>query len=158
MKKYFFTDGTNKFGPYTLDELKGFRITKQTKVWFEELSDWTPAGDIYELHSLLETMSPPPFNNTSNQSNYPPVNNKGVPPKNWLLESILITLFCCLPLGIVSIVNASKVDSRYYAGDITGADNAAKEAKKWVMISFWIGLAFGIIYLIFLLIAGVSGF
>lgn len=149
MKKYFYTDGTNKFGPYTLDELKGFRITKQTKVWFEELSDWTPAGEISELNDLFD--STPPIINNTNQ-------NKGVPPKNWLLESILITLFCCLPLGIVSIVNAAKVESRFYAGDILGAENAAKEAKKWVAISFWIGLICGVIYLLFLLIAGASGF
>ncbi|WP_419184195.1 DUF2752 domain-containing protein [Xiashengella succiniciproducens] len=40
------------------------------------------------------------------------------PPKTWLGESILVTIFCCLPFGIAGIVNASKVESRFYAGEI----------------------------------------
>jgi hypothetical protein len=71
------------------------------------------------------------------------------PPKNWLLESILVTLFCCLPLGIVGIVNAAKVEPRFYAGDFEAADLAAAEAKKWTMIGFWIGLGFVVLYFIF---------
>src|SRR4029079_6010877 len=37
------------------------------------------------------------------------------PPKSWLAESILVTLFCCMPFGIAGIVNASRVESRFYA-------------------------------------------
>ncbi len=39
-------------------------------------------------------------NNPSN--NHP----RRYPPKNHLVEAILVTLFCCLPFGIVGIVNA----------------------------------------------------
>lgn len=52
-------------------------------------------------------------------------------PDNYLVWAILCTLFCCLPLGIVSIVYSSKVDNLYYAGDYVGAQNAADNAKKW---------------------------
>ena len=75
---------------------------------------------------------------------------RSTPPKNYLLESILVTLFCCLPFGIAGIVNAAKVESRFYAGDMDGADRSAAEAKKWTMIGFWIGVAGVIIYLLFL--------
>jgi len=71
------------------------------------------------------------------------------PPKNWLVESILVTLFCCLPFGIAGIINASKVESRFYSGDIEGAERAAQEAKKWTKIGFWISLVGIIIYLLF---------
>ena len=57
------------------------------------------------------------------------------PPKSWLVESILVTIFCCLPFGIVGIVNASRVESRYYAGDIEGAMRASQEAGKWTKIA-----------------------
>lgn len=67
------------------------------------------------------------------------------PPKNWLLESILVTLFCCLPFGILGIINASKVESRFFAGDIAGAQYASAEAKKWTVIGFWLGLVVVII-------------
>lgn len=80
------------------------------------------------------------------------------PPKTWLVESILVTLFCCLPFGIVGIINATKVESRFYAGDIEGAERASSDAKKWTTISFWIGLVAVLAYL-FLVVAGIaSGF
>lgn len=78
------------------------------------------------------------------------------PPKNWLIESILVTIFCCLPFGIVGIINAAKVDSRYSAGDYGGAEQAAADAKRWTMIGFWIGLAVIILYVIFVVIMGVG--
>lgn len=55
-----------------------------------------------------------------------------VRPKNYLLESILTTICCCLPLGIVGIVFASQVNSKYALGDYEGALQASKEAKKWM--------------------------
>lgn len=77
------------------------------------------------------------------------------PPKSWLVESILVTIFCCLPFGIVGIVNASRVESRYYAGDIEGAMRASQEAGKWTKIAFWLGLVVVILYII-LAVAGVA--
>ncbi|MBK7946288.1 MAG: CD225/dispanin family protein [Flavobacteriales bacterium] len=50
----------------------------------------------------------------------------GTRPKNWLVESILVTLFCCLPFGIVGIINAASVNSKFDAGDIAGAETASK--------------------------------
>lgn len=82
--------------------------------------------------------------------------NTNQPPKNWLLESILATLFCCLPLGVVGIVNAMKVESRFYAGDIETAVKAAEDAKKWTIISAITGVVLGFIYGIITLIAALS--
>lgn len=80
------------------------------------------------------------------------------PPKSWLTESILATIFCCLPFGIVGIVHASKVEQLFYAGQEEAANRAAAEAKKWTKISFWIGIGiiglsfiFYIIYFIFII-------
>lgn len=72
------------------------------------------------------------------------------PPKTWLAESILVTLFCCLPFGIVGIINAAKVESAFNSGDHDGADRASTEAKKWTMIGFWIGIVGITLYLLFL--------
>ena len=76
------------------------------------------------------------------------------PPKNWLVESILVTLFCCLPFGIAGIVFASQVNSKFAVGDYTGALQASKNAGKWTKISFWVGIAGIIIYCIFLFLFG----
>ena len=76
-------------------------------------------------------------------------------PKTWLAEAILVTLFCCLPFGIVAIVNASKVEARYHAGDYPGSQHNSEEAKKWVMISMWIGIVLAVIY-VFIYILGAN--
>ena len=70
------------------------------------------------------------------------------PPKSYLAQSILVTVFCCMPLGIVGIVNAANVESRFYAGDIEGAKRASREAKKWSDIGLWIGIVGIILYFV----------
>ncbi len=70
------------------------------------------------------------------------------PPKNWLIESIATTLLCCLPLGIVGIINAAKVDGMYKAGDYAGAQKASQVAAKWTKIAFFTGIGVYIIYFI----------
>ncbi len=69
-------------------------------------------------------------------------------PKNWLVESILVTLFCCLPFGIVGIINSSSVNSKYDAGDYAGALYSSQQAAKWTKIGFWVGIAVIVLYCI----------
>ena len=78
------------------------------------------------------------------------------PPKTWLVESILVTIFCCLPFGIAGIVNASSVESRFYAGDLQGAQRASDNAKKWTTIGFWLGITAVILYIVFIFVLGIS--
>jgi len=59
MKKYFYSDGKEKHGPLSLDELKQEDISKQTLIWFEGLDDWTPAGELDEMKPILELQPPP---------------------------------------------------------------------------------------------------
>ncbi|MBS7566083.1 CD225/dispanin family protein [Mucilaginibacter sp. Bleaf8] len=75
-------------------------------------------------------------------------------PKNWLVESILVTLFCCLPLGIVGIINAASVNSRYDVGDYNGALKASEQAGKWTKIGFFGGIVVGVLYGIFVVMLG----
>lgn len=97
--------------------------------------------------------------NNSQQGQYSNINQTEVRPipKNWLVESILCTIFCCLPFGIAGIVNASKVESAYYAGDYEASERAAKNAKKWTMISFFVMLGFWVLYFLVILIVSIAG-
>ena len=61
--------------------------------------------------------------------------------ENYLVHAILVTIFCCLPFGIVSIVYAAQVNGRVAAGDVEGALRASEGAKMWAWISFGTGLA-----------------
>lgn len=76
--------------------------------------------------------------------------NQPTPPKpdNNLVWAILSTLCCCLPLGIVSIFYAAKVDSLYRAGLINEAYDASANARKWAIISLAVGLVVDVIYFI----------
>ena len=73
-------------------------------------------------------------------------------PKTWMAESILVTIFCCLPFGIAGIVFAAKVSSLYAAGQYEEAVEASNNAAKWTKIGFFVGLAVMVIYMLFLLI------
>lgn len=57
-------------------------------------------------------------------------------PKTWMAESILVTIFCCLPFGIAGIVFAAKVSSLYAAGKYEEAVEASNNAAKWTKIGF----------------------
>ena len=73
-------------------------------------------------------------------------------PKTWMAESILVTIFCCLPFGIAGIVFAAKVSSLYAAGKYEEAVEASNNAAKLTKIGFFVGLAVMVIYMIFLFI------
>ena len=77
-------------------------------------------------------------------------------PNTWLVESILATLFCCMPFGIVGIVYAARVDSLYRTGEYEAALDASRQAGKWTKISFWLGLA-SILFVVILYASGLDG-
>lgn len=66
---------------------------------------------------------------------------------NYLVQAILVTLCCCLPFGIVSIVYAAQVNTKIQTGDIRGALDASDKAKTWCWVGFGIGLLSNIIIL-----------
>lgn len=59
MKKYFYTDGVDKHGPFTLEELKQQKITRVTKVWYYGLEYWTKLSDLDELKAITNSLPPP---------------------------------------------------------------------------------------------------
>ncbi|MDX1463530.1 MAG: CD225/dispanin family protein [Marinirhabdus sp.] len=82
----------------------------------------------------------------------------GKPPDNNLVWAIICTVLCCLPLGIVSIIQSTKVNSLWHQGDHAGAQKAADDAKKWAIWGMVIG-GIGIsIYLILVFVFGIAGF
>lgn len=83
----------------------------------------------------------------------------GAMPQNvptYLAQSILCTLFCCLPAGIVAIVYAAQVGGKLSSGDYAGALAASKNAKTWSWVSFGVGLGVGLIYLIIVIAVSAS--
>jgi predicted secreted protein len=86
------------------------------------------------------TQPPPP-------PGYPPQQPPaGQQPDNYLVWSILVTLFCCLPLGIVAIVKSSQVSGLWAQGRYAEAQASADAAKKFVLWSVIAGVIVAVIY------------
>ncbi len=58
MRKYFYTDGETKFGPFSKEELQAQKISRHTKVWYFGLSNWTQLSQITELEDVVSTLPP----------------------------------------------------------------------------------------------------
>lgn len=74
------------------------------------------------------------------------------PPDNHLVWAILTTVLCCLPLGIVSIIKSTQVNTLWAQGQYDAARKSADDAKKWAMwsaiVSVVLFVIIGIIYAI----------
>jgi len=86
---------------------------------------------------MAQEWTPPP--GTGTPANIP----------NYLVMAI-ISLFCCLPLGIVAVIFAAQVNNKVAAGDTAGALDASKKA------TIGLGLAGIICYVLFVVIMGVG--
>lgn len=81
----------------------------------------------------------------------------GTPPDNNLVWAILCTVLCCLPLGIVSIIKATKVKELWVMGDTIGAQKAADDAKKYAIWGAAAAAIVWVLYVIFFIVIGVGG-
>lgn len=91
----------------------------------------------------------------------PPPPHPGAPPPhvpNYLVHSIVATLLCCLPTGIVGIVYASQVNSKLGAGDLAGAKAASDKARLWSIISLAAGAVFWILYIVIYAVASSNNY
>ncbi|RRB01204.1 CD225/dispanin family protein [Larkinella rosea] len=172
MKQYYYLEGNQQLGPFTLEELRSKPIKPDTKVWTQGLPDWVAASTVPEINEWLSGAPVPPYNPSlppvQGQPASRPFQESYTPnqplvggsqrPKTWLVESILVTLFCCLPFGIAGIVNASNVDSRYGNGDFAGAQRASDEAAKWTKVGFFVSIGFWVLYIIAIVVGVFSGF
>jgi len=94
---------------------------------------------------------PPPGSGGGGYAAPPPIGGPaaGGPPDNKLVWSILVTLFCCLPFGIVAIIKSAEVNSKWSSGDVAGANQAAADAGKWIKWSVIVGILGAVIGFVF---------
>lgn len=63
-----------------------------------------------------------------------------VPVPNYLVQSVLVTLCCCLPFGVVALVYSAQVNSKLAAGDVAGAEASSRSARTWVIVAVIAGI------------------
>lgn len=160
---YWIIQDNAQRGPMSLEELASTPgIDLSTPVWRDDLPDWTTAGALPEVAAAIAQ-----FHATSgipHQQPYAPQqsyasqqpqqyaytqggNQAGHPqdymppmPSTHLAWAILSTICCCLPLGVVAIIYASKVSPAYDRGDYEAALKASKRAELWIILAFTLGI------------------
>src|SRR5882724_11600119 len=93
-----------QYGPVSVDQLRQWiaegRADANTQVQLEGTSEWKPLSQFAEFAGSFAPVAPP-------TGSLPPLNAPSAPAEpvpNYLVQSILCTLCCCLPFGIVAIV------------------------------------------------------
>ena len=153
MTQYYYLDNQNRqCGPVYPTQFTALGVTAQTRVWCPGMANWQPAGEIPELAPYI-LPSPgyvpgSPYMSSPDRSQCPPTN---------LVWAILTTILCCLPLGIVSIVYASQVDSEWMRGNYENARRKSLLARNWAIASAVTSFVLGGLYFIIVMCGVLTG-
>ena len=80
---------------------------------------------------------------------------------NWvpyLVVSIISTLCCCIPFGIVAIVFSATINSAVTSGNMEEAKKATKTAKIWIIVAVIAGLIANIAFLVITAMSGAGSY
>ena len=173
MKNYYYLGPNNQpLGPVPGEELIARGVTRDSLVWCEDFTTWVNVSSVPELAPLFPVMPPPPpappvapvqpaapVPPVAPAQPTAPVAPAAAPaakpakepfvsrPDSYMTLAILSTIFCCLPLGIIAIVSASKVDSLWAEGCKKEAVEKAESAKMWSILSMVSTLVLVIVYI-----------
>ena len=81
---------------------------------------------MFYIRTIVYPPYPPPYG--APYGGFP-----GQEPDTNLVWGILTTLLCCWPLGIVSIVYASRVSGSWHQGRYAEAQAASDKARNWAI-------------------------
>lgn len=82
----------------------------------------------------------------------PPVVAAGGELQTWMWQSIVVTVLCCMPFGIVGIVMASQAQTALAAGDHATATQKAGQARLFTLIGGGVGILAWVAILFFLMV------
>lgn len=137
---WIFRNG-EKTGPFDLPRLRASfsagHLAAGDLAWKEGMPSWVTLAQLLSV--------PPELPQAYNAAAKPLIIVK---PPSHLVGAIIATLLCCMPFGIVAIVYAAQVDSKFNAGDYVGAQNASNTAKTWLVVSIVVGLLFGFLVIL----------
>ncbi len=113
MIKYYLHNGQESIGPFTKEELKEQKITKDTPIWSDEMTDWKKAGEIDELKIILLTIPPPMYNSPKNEYQKPRKRSF----LKYFLIGIFLIAFVAIGSTIISENNTNNQDTSIPADD-----------------------------------------
>ncbi|MDR2361856.1 MAG: CD225/dispanin family protein [Prevotellaceae bacterium] len=99
-------------------------------------------------YEMTSEPAPQPAPATTPKKPSPPYDQM---PATYLWQSIVVTILCCLPLGIPAIVYAAQVEKYFMNGNIDAAYRASRNAKNFTIASLVTALIIYIPYTIYLI-------
>lgn len=169
--QYYYHKNGEQVGPIELEELLKAPLEPETLVWQEGLPNWKPAKEFPELSQLFAPemtyahqkpeppQAPQEANSCSSQKehrNYASLLTT-TPPPSYLPWAILVTIFCCWPLGIPAIVYASKVGKYFAMKEYLLAKKCSNLARNWMIASIVVGFVAVIIWFILIFTGTLAG-
>ncbi|MEC3977211.1 CD225/dispanin family protein [Amycolatopsis sp. H20-H5] len=82
--------------------------------------------------------------------------NPGPPPASNLVWGIVTTVLCCLPFGVVSIVQAAKVAGLWANEQPEAALAAARSARTWAIAAAVFGLVLWVLVAVLIVVGVLS--
>lgn len=165
---WYYAKNGQQLGPVKKDELaelhRNGTVAPTDLVWCESMPEWAPIGSLSDFSPPPSLDAPPPPPQDAPPAAPPSAVPAAPPtaaavsfapsgqtePPNYLWQSIVVMLLCCLPLGIPALIFSTKVKPAFDAGDYAGALDASKKAKTWCLVAFILGLVvqliIGVIY------------
>jgi hypothetical protein len=174
MDAWYYLHEGRQVGPIPFSELVKLAengvIQSWTQVWSPGMESWKPAGEVEGVvptplgppaevqpsglgggeganAAPLPTVPPRQYATRSRFESLEPVNTH-------LMKSILATLLCCLPLGIVAIIKSAQARTKVEDGQLEEARRLAREADNWGNWSIILGLAGSVIYFAIMFMTG----
>ncbi len=173
-KLYYYRFNDQNLGPLTAQEILNRGIdVNSTYVWTQGMTDWQLAKDVTDFNGGIpqppssqtnynesqthQNLGYPPSqqapstspNQYANNTQQKPINIGNQPkPNNNMAIAVVCALLCCMPLGVVGIVYAGKVNKLYNEGNVTEAQEYADKAKKISTIGIIVGFVVNIIVII----------
>jgi len=161
MSSWYYSKNGEQRGPVSGEGLSALKsngeVIAADLVWKEGMPDWVPFGQVDEFSAGTPPSAPGeniPLAQPraySSQQAHQTHSMRNIP--NYLWQAILVTVLCCMPFGVVSIVYAAKVDGLVARGDIGRAYAASKSAKNWALAGVGLWFAIIIIYILIALLA-----
>lgn len=140
------------YGPYDAGHIAQYaregRVTSATMLCADGTEQWIPASQVPEVADSVPPGLPHPQPMASAMAGgWRPIG---------LVGPILVTIFCCLVGGIISIVYAAQAGSKFAAGDVEGARVSSKNATVWMWIGFGVGLVVSLSWTLFMVVGMVA--
>ncbi len=157
---WYYSNNGQQAGPVSQEQLaelfRSGTVKSTDLVWNEGMPGWEPIGQRSEFAGIAAPAASAPADVPPSLAASPalaataapsPSLGGGAEPPTYLWQSIVVTVLCCIPLGIPAIVFSTKVKPAYASGNYAAALDASKKAKTWCLLALVIGLIVNLAWL-----------